>query len=133
MTSRSLPSRRNGRRSDNTKESLLPPACYADWREIGLRGGLDVLRSGVKDSGGDVRLACFRPVSGLNEELRHLDAANIFAEAHQLCYSEKGPQGLDMVLCHVPVRTPRAEALRCPECRGSKQTTGIWPKASACP
>ena len=67
-------------------------------REIGRRGALDVLRNGVKDSGCRFRLAYFRPASGLNEELRRLHAANLFAVVRQLRYSERGEQSLDLAL-----------------------------------
>ena len=67
-------------------------------REIGRRGALDVLRNGLKDSGCVFRLAYFRPASGLNEELQRLHAANLFAVARQLRYSEKTEQSLDLVL-----------------------------------
>jgi len=45
--------------------------------EIEKRGTLDVLRSGIKDSGCSFKLAYFRPASGLNEELQRLHAANL--------------------------------------------------------
>ena len=70
-------------------------------REIGRRGVLDVLRNGVKDSGCTFRLAYFQPASGLNEELRRLHAANLFAVVRQLRYCEQGEQGeqsLDLAL-----------------------------------
>ena len=67
-------------------------------REIARRGALDVLRNGVKDSGCKFRLAYFRPASRLNEELRRLHAANLFAVVRQLHYSEKGNQSLDLAL-----------------------------------
>lgn len=65
--------------------------------EIGRRGTLDVLRNGIKDSGVKLRLAYFRPASGLNEETRRLHAANLFSVARQVRYSEKGDE-LDLVL-----------------------------------
>ncbi|MXY24031.1 MAG: DEAD/DEAH box helicase [Acidobacteria bacterium] len=67
-------------------------------REIARRGALDVLRNGVKDSGCKFDLAYFRPASGLNEELQRLHAANLFAVARQLRYSEQGEQSLDLAL-----------------------------------
>ena len=67
-------------------------------REITRRGALDVLRNGVKDSGCKFRLAYFRPASGLNEELQRLHAANLFAVARQLRFSEKTDQSLDLAL-----------------------------------
>jgi len=66
--------------------------------EIERRGALDVLRQGIKDSGCKFRLAYFRPASGLNEETRHLHAANLFAVVRQLRYSEKNEKSLDLVL-----------------------------------
>ncbi len=66
--------------------------------EIERRGVLDVLRSGIKDSGCKFRLAYFRPASGLNEETRRLHAANLFAVVRQLHYSEKNEKSLDLVL-----------------------------------
>lgn len=65
--------------------------------EIGRRGTLDVLRNGIKDSGVKLRLAYFRPASGLNEETRRLHAANLFSVARQVRYSEKGDE-LDLML-----------------------------------
>ena len=67
-------------------------------REIARRGALDVLRNGVKDSGCKFRLAYFRPASGLNEELRRLHGANLFAVARQLHFSETTEQSLDLAL-----------------------------------
>ena len=67
-------------------------------REIARRGALDVLRNGVKDMGCKFRLAYFRPASGLNEELQRLHAANLFTEARQLRYSEKGEHSLDLAI-----------------------------------
>jgi type I restriction enzyme R subunit len=66
--------------------------------EIERRGVLDVLRSGVKDSGCKFRLAYFRPASGLNEETRRLHAANLFAVVRQVRYSAKNENCLDLVL-----------------------------------
>jgi type I restriction enzyme R subunit len=66
--------------------------------EIGRRGALDVLRTGIKDSGCAFRLAYFRPASGLNEDTRRLHAANLFAAVRQLHYSAKNEKSLDLVL-----------------------------------
>ncbi len=66
--------------------------------EIERRGALDVLRSGVKDSGCKFRLAYFQPASGLNEETRRLHAANLFAVVRQLHYAAQGASCLDLVL-----------------------------------
>jgi type I restriction enzyme R subunit len=66
--------------------------------EIARRGTLDVLRTGVKDSGCTFHLAYFRPASGLNEETRRLHGANLFAAVRQLHYSAKNEKSLDLVL-----------------------------------
>lgn len=67
-------------------------------REIEKRGALDVLRKGVKDSGCKFRLAYFRPVSGLNEELRRLYEANLFSVVRQLRYSEDNEKSIDLAI-----------------------------------
>ncbi|MEO8603511.1 MAG: type I restriction endonuclease [bacterium] len=67
-------------------------------QEIGKHGTLDVLRKGVKDSGCSFRLAYFRPVSGLNDELRRLHQANLFSAVRQLHYSERNENSLDLML-----------------------------------
>jgi len=67
--------------------------------EIERRGALDVLRTGVKDSGCKLQLAYFQPASGLNEELERLHEANTFAVVRQLGYSEKDPRdAIDLAL-----------------------------------
>ncbi len=66
--------------------------------EIASRGTLDVLRRGVKDSGCQFDFAYFRPVSGLNEELRRLYLGNIFSVVRQLHYSQKNENSIDTVL-----------------------------------
>jgi type I restriction enzyme R subunit len=67
-------------------------------RELERRGALDVLRGEVKDNGCKFRLAFFRPVSGLNEELRQLYQANVFSVVRQLRYSEQNENSIDLVL-----------------------------------
>ena len=66
--------------------------------EIGRRGALDVLRTGVRDMGCKFQLAYFRPASGLNEETKRLHAANLFSVVRQLHYSEKSNKSLDLAL-----------------------------------
>jgi type I restriction enzyme, R subunit len=65
--------------------------------EIEWRGALDVLRTGIKDSGCKFRLAWFHPASGLNEETRRLYAANLFAVVRQVRYSTKNEKSLVFV------------------------------------
>ena len=66
--------------------------------EIGRRGALDVLRTGIRDMGCKFQLAYFRPASGLNEETKRLHAANLFSVVRQLHYSEKSNKSLDLAL-----------------------------------
>ena len=66
--------------------------------EIGRRGALDVLRTGIRDMGCKFQLAYSRPASGLNEETKRLHAANLFSVARQLHYSEKSNKSLDIAL-----------------------------------
>src|SRR5438132_4318584 len=66
--------------------------------EIQNRGTLDVLRKGIKSDGCTFRLCYFRPSSGMNEALRKLYEANLFAVVRQLKYSEKNEKSLDLVL-----------------------------------
>lgn len=67
-------------------------------REIERKGTLDVLRRGIKDSGVKVRLAYFRPHSGLNDELQRHYQSNLFSIVRQLHYSENGPKSVDLAL-----------------------------------
>ncbi len=67
-------------------------------REIGRRGSLDVLRSGIKDSGCRFHLAYFRPASGLNQQSQRLYAANLFSVVRQLRFSQKDEQSLDLAI-----------------------------------
>ena len=66
--------------------------------EIGRRGALDVLRTGIRDMGCKFRLAYFRAASGQNEETRRLHAANLFSVVRQLHYSERNNKSLDIAL-----------------------------------
>lgn len=66
--------------------------------EVKTRGTLDVLRKGIKANGCKFKLAYFKPVSGLNEELRSLFEANLFSVIRQLKYSERNEKSLDIAL-----------------------------------
>lgn len=68
-------------------------------RDLDLRGMLDCLRHGVKDRGVTLRLAFFRPASGLNPETLALYQKNVLAITRQVHHSEKQPNlCVDMVL-----------------------------------
>jgi type I restriction enzyme R subunit len=77
-------------------------------RELDQRGTLDVLRHGITDSGVKLRLAFFRPASGLNPEAQALYAQNALTVTRQVRYATKNPAlSLDMVLAvnGIPVAT----------------------------
>jgi len=77
-------------------------------REVELRGALDVLRHGVKDSGCSFQLAYFHASSGLNPEIQRLFLANVFSIARQLHYSTKNPDlsiDLGLFLNGIPIFT----------------------------
>jgi len=77
-------------------------------REVELRGALDVLRHGVKDSGCSFHLAYFHPSSGLNPEIQRLFLANVFSIARQLHYSTRHPDlsiDLGLFLNGIPIFT----------------------------
>ena len=58
--------------------------------EFQRRGALDVPRRDVKDMGSAIRLAYFRPASGLNEETLRLHEAN-FIDSESAATSRRGP------------------------------------------
>jgi len=66
--------------------------------ELRARGTLHVLRKGIKANGCKFQLAYFIPSSGMNYDLLHLYAANIFSEVRQLRYSERNNNSLDLVI-----------------------------------
>lgn len=78
----------------DAKDKLLQRLAH----EIRSRGTLEVLRGGIKANGCKFALAYFHPVSGLNEALQTLYAANIFTVARQLRYSQKNENSLDMAI-----------------------------------
>jgi type I restriction enzyme R subunit len=68
-------------------------------QQLDARGTVDVLRHGVEDLGVPIRLAYFRPASGLNPDLEQLYAANRLTVVRQLHYSVANPGvSLDLVL-----------------------------------
>ena len=66
--------------------------------ELKKRGTLDVFRKGIKDRGVHIRLAYFRPSSGLNPEIQRLYEGNIFSVVRQLKYSLKTEHSLDLTI-----------------------------------
>jgi len=67
-------------------------------RQIDARGTVDVLRHGVEDLGVLIRLAYFRPASGLNPELEARYAANRLTVTRQLHYSGDVNASVDLAL-----------------------------------
>jgi type I restriction enzyme R subunit len=77
-------------------------------KELDLRGTLDVLRHGITDSGVKLRLAFFKPASGLNPEALALYGKNVLTVTRQVHFALKNPAlSLDLVLAlnGVPVAT----------------------------
>lgn len=68
------------------------------FKELDLRGMLDVLRHGITDSGVKFRLAFFRPDSGLNPETLALYQQNRLGVARQVFYSKDNRNSLDLLL-----------------------------------
>jgi type I restriction enzyme R subunit len=77
-------------------------------KELDQRGTLDVLRHGITDNGVKLRLAFFRPASGLNPEAQTLYAKNVLTVTRQVHFAVKNPAlSLDLVLAlnGIPVAT----------------------------
>lgn len=68
-------------------------------RDLDQRGLLECLRHGVTDRGVKVRLAFFRPATGLNPETQTLYVANVLTVTRQVHFSEKTPdKSVDLLL-----------------------------------
>jgi type I restriction enzyme R subunit len=68
------------------------------FKELDLRGMLDVIRHGITDSGVKFQLAYFQPDSQLNEETIRLYDLNRLTVTRQVKYSLKNENSLDLVL-----------------------------------
>lgn len=68
------------------------------YRELELRGSLDVIRHGITDSAVKFQLAYFQPDSQLNEDTIGLYDLNKLAVTRQVKYSLKNENSLDLVL-----------------------------------
>ena len=68
------------------------------FKELDLRGSLDVIRHGITDSGVKFQLAYFQPDSQLNEETIRLYDLNRLTVTRQVKYSLKNENSLDLVL-----------------------------------
>lgn len=68
------------------------------YKELDLRGALDVLRNGFVDYGIRFQMAFFKPESGLNPDTLALYAQNLLKVTRQLYYSDKNRNSVDLVL-----------------------------------
>jgi type I restriction enzyme R subunit len=81
-------------------------------KQIDDRGTVDVLRHGVEDLGVHIRLAYFRPASGLNPDLEAKYDANRLTVIRQLHYAPEHANSLDLALFVVGRRGGREEQAR---------------------
>jgi len=77
------------------------------YKELDLRGSLDVLRNGFVDYSIRFQLAFFQPASGLNPDAVDLYNKNSLKVYHQIYYSKKYKNSVDIVLAvnGIPVAT----------------------------
>jgi len=68
------------------------------FKELDLRGMLDVIRHGITDSGVKFQLAYFQPDSQLNDETIRLYELNKLEVTRQVKYSLKNENSLDLLL-----------------------------------
>ncbi len=77
------------------------------YKEMDLRGSLDVIRNGFADYGVRFRMAFFQPESGLNPDTVALYNQNQLKVVRQVYYSKKNKNSVDLVftLNGIPVAT----------------------------
>lgn len=77
------------------------------YKELDLRGSLDVLRNGFVDYGVRFQMAYFQPASGLNPDAVDLYNKNSLKVYRQIYYSTKNKNSVDIVLAlnGIPVAT----------------------------
>ena len=68
------------------------------YKEMDLRGSLDVIRNGFVDYGVRFRCAFFKPESGLNPDTIRLYEQNRLKVIRQVYYSKKNKNSVDLVL-----------------------------------
>ena len=78
-------------------------------KALDSRGALDVLRHGLDFFGQTFNLAYFAPASGLNPETAALYAANRLTVTHQVHFSEKHEESVDLLLALNGIPTATAE------------------------
>ena len=69
--------------------------------ELNARGMIDVLRHGVVDLGISVRLAYFKPGSGMNQSLAALYNKNVLQITRQVKYSLQNENSIDTVIISI--------------------------------
>lgn len=77
------------------------------YKELDLRGSLDVLRNGFVDYGVRFQMAFFKPASGLNPDAVDLYNKNSLKVYRQIFYSTKNKNSVDVLLSlnGIPVAT----------------------------
>jgi type I restriction enzyme R subunit len=77
------------------------------YKEMDLRGSLDVIRNGFVDYGVRFKLAFFKPETGFNPDTQRLYEQNQLRVIRQVYYSSKNKNSVDIVLSlnGVPVAT----------------------------
>lgn len=77
------------------------------YKELDLRGSLDVLRNGFVDYGVRFQMAFFQPASGLNPDAVYLYNKNNLKVYRQIYYSTKNKNSVDVLLSlnGIPVAT----------------------------
>lgn len=77
------------------------------YKELDLRGALDVIRNGFVDYGVRFQLAYFQPASGMNPDAERLYQQNILNVYRQVYYSKDNNNSVDVVLAlnGIPVAT----------------------------
>jgi type I restriction enzyme R subunit len=68
------------------------------FKELDLRGMLDVIRHGITDSGVKFKLAYFKPDSGLNPDTLRQYSANKHYVTRQVHFSAKNKKNIDLLL-----------------------------------
>jgi type I restriction enzyme R subunit len=68
------------------------------YKEMDLRGALDVVRNGFTDYGVRFKLAFFKPETNLNPETKELYAQNQLKVTRQVYYAQKNKNSIDLVL-----------------------------------
>lgn len=71
--------------------------CQRLFKELDLRGMLDVIRHGITDSGINFKLAYFKPNSNLNPKTAELYELNKLTVTRQVFYSKKNRNSLDLL------------------------------------